>query len=276
MKKTLTLSLVIPAYNEQDDIRACLQSVAEQIEMPDEVIVVNNNSTDKTVAIASEFSFVTVINEPRQGLRCTRDTGIAASRGQVIGRIDADTRLTPTWVQRAKQVMSDSAVMAATGPCYYHDMPAKKVGLLFDRAIRRGLFRLDASPVLFGSNMVLRRTAWDTILPLLCTQGEFFEDVDITIHFRQQKLQIVFDEELVVGVSSRRLEDDPQTFRKDMKLHTATFAMHGQSSHVATGGRLIYVGIYPPLKLLRSIYDPHTNQLTLSKAKSKPRPTANT
>ncbi len=276
MKKTLTLSLVIPAYNEQDDIRACLQSVAEQIEMPDEVIVVNNNSTDKTAEIAAEFSFVTVINEPRQGLRFTRDTGIAASHGLLIGRIDADTRLTPTWVQRAKQVMSDSTVMAVTGPCYYHDMPAKKVGLSFDRAIRRGLFRLDDSPVLFGSNMILRRSAWEKIHPLLCTEGEFFEDVDITIHLRQQNLQIVFDEDLVVGVSSRRLEDDPQTFRKHMKLHTETFAMHGQSSHVATGGRLIYVGIYPPLKLLRSVYDPHTNQLTLSKAKGKPRPTANT
>ena len=276
MKKTLTLSLVIPAYNEQDDIRACLQSVAEQIEMPDEVIVVNNNSTDRTVEIASEFPFVTVINEARQGLRFTRDTGIAASQGELIGRIDADTRLTPTWVQRAKQLLSDSNVMAATGPCYYHDMPAKKVGLLFDRAIRRGLFRLDDSPVLFGSNMVLRRSAWEEILPLLCTEGEFFEDVDITIHLRQQNLQIMFDEDLVVGVSSRRLEDDPQTFRKHMKLHTETFAMHGQSSHVATGGRLIYVGIYPPLKLLRSVYDPRTNQITLSKAKGKPRPTANT
>jgi glycosyltransferase involved in cell wall biosynthesis len=276
MKKTLTLSLVIPAFNEEEQIVGCLRSIASQIEKPDEVIVVDNNSTDRTVELIQEFPFVRIVQEKRQGLRYARDTGIAAAKSDLIGRIDADTRLTPDWVAQAKTFFADPSIMAATGPCFYHDMPAKKVGLVLDRAIRRGLFRLDESPVLFGSNMVFRATAWQEIAPNLCTSGEFFEDLDITIHLREQNLQIAFDEELVVGVSSRRLEDDPKSFRKNMSLYTKTFAMHGLKSSVATGGRLIFVGIYPPMKLLRRVYDPETEQIRFNKSKTAPRPTANT
>lgn len=278
MKKTLTLSLVIPAYNEEEQIAACLESVAAQTVMPSEVIVVDNNSIDNTVRIAKGFPFVKLVRETRQGLRYTRNTGIAVSIGDIIGRIDADTRLTPDWVENALRIFADPSVMAATGPCYYHDMPAKNVGLLFDNAIRRGLFKIDESPVLFGSNMLLRASAWQAILPSLCDKGEFFEDLDITIHMREHRHTIIYDQGLIIGVSSRRLEDDPVTFYQNMRLHKKTFEMHGQQSPVATAGKYIYMSIYPPLKVLRRAYDPQKQRLSLTRMvqPGMPRPTANT
>lgn len=278
MKKTLAFSLVIPAYNEEEQIRACLQSVARQRIMPDEVIVVDNNSSDNTVKIAQKFPFVKIIREPRQGLRFARNTGIAAAKGALIGRIDADTRLTPNWTARALELFKNEEIMAATGPCYYHDMPGKSIGLVFDSAIRRGLFKLDTSPVLFGSNMIFRAEAWQAILPGLCDEGEFFEDIDITVHMRAHDHKIIFDKKLVIGVSSRRLEDGPVAFYQNMQLHKKTFEMHGVQSPVATGGKYIYLSIYPPLKLLRRAYDPEKGRLSLQKAlePNMPRPTANT
>lgn len=48
----LTLTLVIPVFNEEHQIKGCLDAVASQTVMPDEVIVVDNNCTDRTIEIA--------------------------------------------------------------------------------------------------------------------------------------------------------------------------------------------------------------------------------
>jgi glycosyltransferase involved in cell wall biosynthesis len=50
-----TITVVIPTYNEEDYIKPCLDAVFAQTVLPDEVIVVDNNSTDKTVEIVSKF-----------------------------------------------------------------------------------------------------------------------------------------------------------------------------------------------------------------------------
>src|SRR5579883_2638923 len=129
----LHISLVIPAYNEEQYLGACLDAVAAQTVMPDEVIVVNNNSTDRTVEIAKEYPFVTLLHEKRPGLRFTRNTGMDAATGDVIGRIDADTTLSPGWCEELHKLFADSAVHAATGSAYYYDMPGKRLGSFADR-----------------------------------------------------------------------------------------------------------------------------------------------
>jgi glycosyltransferase involved in cell wall biosynthesis len=277
-KKALTLSIVIPVYNEEDHIGDCLDAIAAQTVKPDEVIVVNNNSTDKSVDIIKRYPFVKLLHEEKQGLRFTRNTGMAAAAGTIIGRIDADVQITPDWCKVALQTFADDSVMAASGPCFYHDMPAKRLGFLSDNSVRRALYSFD-EPVLFGSNMVLRKTAWEQVVDKLCTEGEFFEDHDITIHLRDLGLKIVYNQALVVGVSARRLDDDPKTFIEGMKLHTKTFEMHGLKNPVASGGKYIYITSYPLLKSIRKAYDPEGNKMSLKKAlkkTTKPRPTANT
>ncbi len=277
--KTLALSVVIPVYNEEENIGACLDAIAAQSEMPDEVIVVDNNSTDGSVEIIKRYPFVTLLHEKRQGLRFTRDTGMKKATSDLLGRIDADSVLSPNWVETAKRIFTDDpTASAASGPCYYHDMPAKKLGLALDNSVRRALFRFD-EPMLFGSNMVLRRAVWQDIVGKLCTEGEFFEDHDITIHLREEGYKIVYDTDLFVGVSARRLDDDPKTFKDGMSLHTKTFEMHGLKSPAASAGKYVYLTVYPPMKLLRKAYDADTNRLSFKKALNKdttPRPNANT
>ena len=57
------ISVVIPCYNEEAAIGACLDALASQIPQPSEVIVVDNNCTDRTAEIAQSYGFVTVIQE---------------------------------------------------------------------------------------------------------------------------------------------------------------------------------------------------------------------
>ena len=63
----MKVSVVIPSYNEEKYIGRCLEGIALQIEKPDEVIVVDNNCTDKTVEIAEKFG-ATIIKEKKQGM----------------------------------------------------------------------------------------------------------------------------------------------------------------------------------------------------------------
>src|SRR5437868_10767389 len=98
--KPLTLSIVIPAYNEENYLKACLDSVAKQSLKPDEVIVVDNNSTDRTVEIAKRYKFVKVLYEKRQHQVFAQATGFNAAKGEILGRIDADSILSPDWAKK--------------------------------------------------------------------------------------------------------------------------------------------------------------------------------
>jgi len=103
-KKPLTLSIIIPVYNEQSHLKTCLESIAWQTEPPDEVIVVDNNSLDNSVEIAKEFSFVKVITEKRQGVLWARNKGFNKATSEIIGRIDADSILSENWCENVRKI----------------------------------------------------------------------------------------------------------------------------------------------------------------------------
>jgi cellulose synthase/poly-beta-1,6-N-acetylglucosamine synthase-like glycosyltransferase len=116
------ISLVIPAYNEQDYIGECLKSVLENGKDLFEIIVVNNASTDKTVAVAETFSNVKVINATKKGLTKARQKGLEEARGNIIAYNDADTKMPEDWVKKvAKYFEEDERVVCVSGPYIYYD-----------------------------------------------------------------------------------------------------------------------------------------------------------
>ncbi len=257
MKKSrLSVSIVIPAYNEESQLYGCLMAVQHQNDPPDEVVVVNNNSDDATAAIAQAFPFVKLVDEPRQGLRFARNTGVAVTGSDIVGRIDADTRLTPDWVANVRRLFSENPqIEAATGPAYYHDMPARKLSFGADKFLRGVLFQTQSYPLLYGSNMAFRSSAWRQVLPTLCDEGEFFEDIDLSIHLKDLNMQMAYDKNLSVGVSARRLDDSPKAFYNFLKFYDKTYERHGQSSVAAKGAKWVFMVIYPFCKIIRQFYN---------------------
>lgn len=119
------ISIVIPAYNEEKLISKCLNALANQkTDKKFEVILVDNNSTDKTVEIAGNFSNklnLKIVPEKKQGRGAARYTGFKKASGNIILSTDADIIFPPTWVEDLSNALIQSNTVAVTGSLKIND-----------------------------------------------------------------------------------------------------------------------------------------------------------
>jgi glycosyltransferase involved in cell wall biosynthesis len=125
MSETL-ISFVVPAYNEEALIASCLHAIVAEIARARcraEIIVVNNNSTDRTREIASSIAGVAVVDEPQRGLVQARRAGCLAASGRLIANIDADTILPQGWLDTVlAEFERVPGLVALSGPFVHYDM----------------------------------------------------------------------------------------------------------------------------------------------------------
>ena len=266
IKNTPSISVIIPCYNEESSIGYCLASLATQEPQAFEVIVVDNNCTDRTVEIAQRFAFVKVIVETEQGMTPARNAGMAAANGEVLARIDADTIVQPGWISAIQKIFSDPDIAAATGPVRYHDMPAKRTGQFFDQEIRAALDAVAKDyRFLFGSNMAVRRDVWRAVAKALCNDDALHEDIDIALHIHERGGIIKYDRTMVAGMSARRLEDNPRDFYRYVMKFERTYEAHNVKNVSARMPIFIYLATYFPMKMLRAVYDGEKHKFSLKK-----------
>jgi glycosyltransferase involved in cell wall biosynthesis len=117
----LTMSVIVCAYNEAGYIQRCLESLLSQSRPPDDILVVNNASTDDTAAIARGLG-VRVADEPRKGLVRARETGRLSASGDILAYIDADCRAPSDWLARVERRFLDRpGLVALSGPYRFYD-----------------------------------------------------------------------------------------------------------------------------------------------------------
>ncbi|MCC7004994.1 glycosyltransferase family 2 protein, partial [Candidatus Nomurabacteria bacterium] len=120
----LSISLVIPAFNEAEYISECLSHVEKTCghELK-EIIVVDNASTDDTALIASKFSNIKVVREEKKGTGPARQHGLATATGDLVAFIDADTRMDTEWIKSVKaRFEKNSNIVCLSGPYKYYDI----------------------------------------------------------------------------------------------------------------------------------------------------------
>lgn len=264
MNKKLRVSLVIPAYNEERHLRQCLTAIAAQTVAPFEVILVDNNSSDKTVDIAREYPFVHVIAEPRQGVVFARNTGFNNSRGDVIGRIDADTVIDSDWVETVQAIFAESDIDALSGAVRSNDMALTRFASWIDLQCRRYLaYMLGREVYLFGSNMAIRRAAWQLVEPDVCSTAGIHEDFDLAIHLNRRGCRVVFNARLYASISVRRVDTNLADFFQYAMKSPRTYAVHRIASR-----RYMYPIVilalccYVPLRALHRGFDPVKRQFS--------------
>lgn len=86
MHRGLKISVVIPCYNEESGIRSVIEAMPGYV---DEIVVVDNNSTDKTGEIARSLGAV-VVFQPRKGYGAAYQAGLPAATGDIIATLDGD------------------------------------------------------------------------------------------------------------------------------------------------------------------------------------------
>ncbi|MGA7155864.1 MAG: glycosyltransferase family 2 protein [Acidobacteriaceae bacterium] len=229
----MRLSFVVPAYNEEAYLPACLESILNQIDPRTsgltagtcEIIVVNNASTDRTREVALRYPGVIVVDEPRKGLTFARQAGFAASSGSLIANVDSDSRLTPGWVQRVLSTFAEAEVahtanpkthrslVSFSGPLVYYDLTPRQRRLVhvfymtawITYAINRYILRVGS--MVQGGNFVVNRAALESIGGFNTTISFYGEDTDIARRLNEVgEVRFTFD--LKMSSSARRLKSE--------------------------------------------------------------------
>ncbi|MCA9349342.1 glycosyltransferase family 2 protein [Candidatus Saccharibacteria bacterium] len=201
--KDANLSLVIPCYNEQAYLPACLSAIIPQLLPGDELIVVDNNSTDKTSQLATKYG-AKVIQEQRQGQVFAQDTGFKTAINQFLVRLDADTILPGDWLARVRQHFAQGA-LAVSGPARPRDVQFQRLSQFMVHLSFYSFRLIIGGFPMFGSAYAIRKTTWQTCQPGLHRLPNIWEDMELGIVLHKLGLQVVYDKQLVASVSARNV-----------------------------------------------------------------------
>ena len=163
----MTITAIVCAYNEARYLPACLYSLLAQTRPPDEILVINNASTDETGAVARAIPGVRVLDEPAKGLVIARETARRASNSEVLAYVDADCRAPIEWLARVEAQLSRLPdAVAVTGPYRFFDWDwsGRTLIYFYDRlvappthAVVHHVLRIGA--ILYGGNFAVRTEA---------------------------------------------------------------------------------------------------------------------
>ncbi|MCL4294647.1 MAG: glycosyltransferase [Anaerolineae bacterium] len=111
---TRSISVIVPVYNGRQTLPACLRALQHQTCPPNEVIVVDDGSTDDTAVIAARAG-VTVLSQKNAGPAAARNHGAQAAQGDILLFTDADCVPAPDWVEQMVAPFADPTVAGVKG-----------------------------------------------------------------------------------------------------------------------------------------------------------------
>lgn len=163
----MKISVVIPAYNAAGFLPRCLKSVFAQTLTPDEIIVVDDGSTDNTAAVAAEMG-ATVVRRPNGGLSAARNTGIQKASSEWIALLDADDMWAAEKLERQVACISSDTVLIYTGVRIFDDNGTRRYCLANTPSAAKKMLRYRNSIAV--SSVIVRRDA-------VMQDGGFREDI---------------------------------------------------------------------------------------------------
>ncbi|MBS0479290.1 MAG: glycosyltransferase [Proteobacteria bacterium] len=202
-----TISLIIPAYNEEAYLPACLDAVMANVaDRATEIVVVDNNSTDGTKAVVERYPSVKYVFEPEKGITRARQRGFKSSTGDILAYVDADTHPPAGWIDQIwEQFGKNPDLVCLSGPYSFYDLSGIR------NVISTGWF-VAARPLygvtghmMVGGNFAIRRDVLEKM-------GGFDEKIefygeDVDIGKRAKKFgKVMFCPRFVMPTSGRRMK----------------------------------------------------------------------
>ncbi|HKV75129.1 MAG TPA: glycosyltransferase [Gemmatimonadales bacterium] len=155
----LPLTFIIPVLNGERFMERCLEYIRRESAPGDEIIVVDNGSRDRTVALVRAAPGVTLLEAPGVTIAGLRNLGARAARNGTLAFIDADCLVCPGWRASVERVLSDPAV-TATGS--YYDVPEQSTWVERAWWSFRPRHEHRATFIISG-NLIVRKAAFDAV-----------------------------------------------------------------------------------------------------------------
>lgn len=200
----MDISVVVPAYNEEEYIGPTLEALLHQdFSGSYEIIVVDNGSTDRTTDICRSYG-VRVISEPRRGIAYARQAGCMEAQADIIATTDSDTIVPSCWLSYIVEAYHNSPKMVAFGGLYrLNDGPTlHRWGTMVWLPLFCVLDNWLIGGGLLGCNMSVNKKAF-----MACggfnTQLKWNEDGEIARRIRRHG-KIEIDRKFIVYTSGRR------------------------------------------------------------------------
>ncbi len=206
------VSVVIPAYNEENYLPLCLESIKRQDYAGEyEVIVVDNASTDNTAQITRDWG-AKVVYESKRSPACARQKGVEVATGKIIAFIDADTRAPAHWLSTIVwRFLCEPEMVAVSGPYAYCDAGkfskiSSYIGNFFN-IITDQLFRkvFGKGGAIWGCNFAVRRSALLEVGGFDTSIKFYGEEYELSLRLRKAGKGCIMPR-LFVLTSARRLK----------------------------------------------------------------------
>ena len=204
----LRVVVVIPCLDDARFLAACLDALTHQTRRPDEVVVVDNGSTDGSQDVARRAG-VTLVHEKRRGIwpAASRGYDVASRTADVIARVDADSVPPADWAARvAGAFEADPRLDALTGSAQFYG--GNRLMHYLGEHWYIGLMYKVLTPAfghapVFGSNFAMRTALWRRLRTrVLRTDPTVHDDLDLSIRF-PAGTRVVYDPTLTMPVSAR-------------------------------------------------------------------------
>lgn len=216
----MDFSIIVPAFNEEKRIRACLESIrAQRTQRSYELIVSDSDSTDGTAAIAREYTDKIVLCKER-GTARARNEGAFIAQGDILAFIDSDTVLMPDYLDTVYKAFYNKNTLAVSCAFKFTNRSPKLLMAEYVTNVyffARSFFHVATLP---GFNVCIRK---DTFVRLGGFRLCHLEDLDISMKLRRLGRTLYLPRRKVI-TSSRRLEKDgiSNTLKYYMDLFEAT------------------------------------------------------
>ena len=159
------VSIYIPAYNSESTIREVIDSILNQSYKFDEIIVVNDNSNDKTVEKIKSLSEIKIINNnTNKGLGFSRNVGIENCKNEIVAGIDADVVLDKFWLETILSYLKKDKIVMCGGNLK-EKLTENKFNLWRSIYYKQnwGEQELLNPPFLYGCNTIQLKSIWKQI-----------------------------------------------------------------------------------------------------------------
>lgn len=233
-----TVSVVIPVKDDAAQLECCLEALARQTVPADEIVVVDNASTDLTPEVARWWG-VRYLRQESPGIPATASAGYDAARSDVIARLDADSCPAPDWIERiAAAFAADTALDAVTGRGDFdglNPVAARLARATYMDAYFSVFGRLIGRTPLFGSTFAMTRASWDRArIRVHREDPEVHDDLDLSFCL-PPGARVELRDDLQVRISSRPFRD-PIAFARRIGRGVHTVAVNRDGLAVARGG----------------------------------------